>query len=68
MPSRIAVRPNVDWATGALAFVADLEPHAIDLVMAIARMAGWTAHVLEEYRAAPLRFRGVARYVPDGGR
>ena len=62
--ARLSVRPNVDWATGTLAFVADLEPHAIELVMALSRMAGWTAHAIEEYQAPPVRFRGVSRYVP----
>ena len=63
--SRLRVRPNVDWATGTLAFVADLEPHAIELVMALSRMAGWIAHAIEEYEAPPVRFRGVTRYVPS---
>ncbi len=63
--ARLSVRPNVDWASGALAFVAGLEPRAIEIVMALARMAGWTAHAIEEYTARPVRFRGVARYVPS---
>jgi citrate synthase len=63
--SRLRVRPNVDWATGALALIADLEPRAIELVMALSRMAGWTAHAIEEYEAPPVRFRGVTRYVPS---
>ena len=64
--SRLRVRPNVGWATGALAFVADLGPRSIELVMALSRMAGWIAHAIEEYEAPPVRFRGVARYVPVG--
>ncbi len=63
--SRLRVRPNVDWATGALAFIADLEPRAIELVMSLSRMAGWIAHAIEEYEAPPVRFRGVTRYVPS---
>ncbi len=63
--SRLRVRPNVDWATGALAFVGDLEPRSIDVVMALSRMAGWIAHAIEEYEAPPVRFRGVTRYVPS---
>jgi len=62
----LSVRPNVDWATGALAFIADLGPRAIELVMALSRMAGWTAHMIEECQAPPVRFRGVSRYVPGG--
>ena len=50
--------PNVDLALGALAYVADLPA---DLpVFAVARIAGWTAHHLEELQESPVRFRGLA--------
>jgi citrate synthase len=29
----------------------------------VSRLAGWAAHVIEEYDEAPLRFRPRARYV-----
>lgn len=50
--------PNVDLALGALSYVAGL-PADIPL-FAIARIAGWTAHHLEELEAPPVRFRGLA--------
>jgi citrate synthase len=58
---RIAVRPNVDLALGALTFVEGL-PRDLPL-FAIARIAGWAAHLAEELGAAPLRYRGMARPV-----
>jgi citrate synthase len=30
-------------------------------IFAIARVAGWTAHYLEEIEERPVRFRGLAR-------
>ncbi len=54
--SRLA---NVDLALGALTYVAGL-PAGTPL-FAVARVAGWTAHHLEELEEHPLRFRGLAR-------
>jgi citrate synthase len=57
--ARITRRPNVDLGLGALTFVGDLQP---DLpVFAVARIAGFTAHILEELEERPVRFRGIAR-------
>ncbi|MEP1122449.1 MAG: citrate/2-methylcitrate synthase [Ilumatobacter sp.] len=50
---------NVDLALGALTYVAGLPPGAP--LFAVARVAGWTAHHLEELEERPLRFRGLAR-------
>jgi citrate synthase len=51
--------PNVDLALGALYFVGEL-PHDAP-VFAIARIAGWTAHYVEELGERPVRFRGLSR-------
>ena len=60
---RLPVAANVDFALGALAYVAELPPTAPAVMFSIARLAGMIAHVLEEYAAAPLRYRTTARYV-----
>jgi citrate synthase len=62
---RLPVAPNVDFALGALSYVADLPADAASVMFSIARLAGITAHVLEEYEAPPLRFRTTARYTPS---
>jgi citrate synthase len=77
--ARTPASPNSDFCLGALAFVAAMPADAGEAIVAIARTAGWVAHVLEEYREAPLRFRARAIYSgrptrsapvpgPDGGR
>ncbi len=55
--------PNVDFALATLAFSAGMSTDAIETIFALARMAGWIAHALEEYAEAPLRFRTRAIYV-----
>ena len=52
-------RPNVDLGLGALTFVAGL-PGDIPL-FAVARIAGFAAHLQEEMRERPVRYRGIAR-------
>lgn len=54
----VSRQPNIDLALGALSFVAGL-PADLPL-FAVARIAGWTAHHLEELDEAPVRFRGLA--------
>lgn len=54
--------PNSDFALGALTYVTGMEADAGEAIFAIARVAGWIAHTLEEYGAAPLRFRSRAVY------
>ena len=56
---RFTRRPNVDFGLGALAFVGGL-PGDVPL-FAIARIAGFAAHLLEELQERPLRYRGLAR-------
>jgi citrate synthase len=64
---RTPALPNSDFCLGALAFVADMPPDAGEAIFAIARTAGWVAHVLEEYAEAALRFRARAIYSGDTG-
>jgi citrate synthase len=60
--SRTDAIPNVDFALGAMTWLADMPPDAGEAIFAISRTAGWIAHTLEEYEQAPLRFRPRARY------
>lgn len=53
---------TIDFALGALTFLAGMRPEAGEAVFAVARTAGWIAHALEEYDEDPLRFRFQARY------
>jgi len=53
---------NVDFALGALAYVARMPIGLTEAVFVIARSAGWIAHALEEYGEEPLRFRARAIY------
>ena len=55
--------PNVDYALAALAFGAGMAADAIEAIFALARIAGWIAHALEEYAERPLRFRTRAIYI-----
>ena len=55
--------PNVDLALGSLTWAAGMGPDAGETVFAVARMAGWLAHAVEEYDSQPLRFRPQGRYV-----
>jgi citrate synthase len=59
---RMTKRPNVDLGLGALTFVAglpdDIEPFAV------ARLAGFAAHLQEEMEERPVRYRGLARARP----
>ncbi len=61
---RVPVRPNVDFAVAALGAVAAMPPDAGEALFAVARMAGWIAHALEEYAETPARFRPRANFVP----
>ncbi|MEV4256176.1 citrate/2-methylcitrate synthase [Spirillospora sp. NPDC049652] len=52
--------PNIDFALALLGGVAGLVPGAGEAVFAVARVAGWLAHALEEYCGrSPLRPRAV---------
>jgi citrate synthase len=57
---RVGQLPNVDLGLGALAFVAGLP--RIASLFAVARIAGWAAHLDEELGERPVRYRGVTSY------
>jgi citrate synthase len=59
---RIRKEPNVDLALALMELGADLQPHSAETIFTVARMAGWLAHVIEEYNQPPLRFRARAYY------
>lgn len=61
--AQVGTFPNIDLALAALAWALELPPTAGECVMAIARVAGWVAHALEEYGERPLRYRPMAAYV-----
>ncbi|WP_338837021.1 citrate synthase [Gordonia polyisoprenivorans] len=60
---------NSDLALAALALRYRMRPDAAETIFALARIAGWIAHALEEYQAPRLRFRpeGVYTGVRPGG-
>jgi citrate synthase len=55
----VPTQPNVDFALGALSWIAGL-PDDVP-IFAVARIAGWAAHYDEELGEPPVRFRGLAR-------
>lgn len=54
--------PTSDVALATLAHVMGWRAEAGEVVFALARMAGWIAHALEEYEAQPLRYRIAGVY------
>jgi citrate synthase len=58
----IGKRPNVDFASGAMARALGLPRGAVLAVVGISRSAGWIAHALEQYGEGRL-IRPRARYV-----
>ncbi len=54
--------PNCDLALAALSWGTGMPPDAGRTIFTIARVAGWTAHYLEELTERPLRFRARAVY------
>jgi citrate synthase len=55
-------QPNCDLALAALSWGTGMPPDTGRTLFAVARMAGWTAHYLEELAERPLRFRARAVY------
>ena len=54
--------PNVDLGLGALTRAAGMAEDAGRTIFTIARVAGWTAHYLEELEERPIRYRARAVY------
>jgi citrate synthase len=54
--------PNVDLALAAMAWATGMPPDAGRTLFTVARVAGWTAHYLEELEERPLRYRARAVY------
>jgi citrate synthase len=50
---RRGLAPNAEFALGAMCFVHGMPRGAGEAVLVIARCAGWIAHAVEEYEAAP---------------
>jgi citrate synthase len=58
--------PNVDLGIGALVYATGMPADSGQTIFGVARMAGWTAHYLEELAERPLRFRARAIYSSRG--
>ncbi|WP_415975960.1 citrate/2-methylcitrate synthase [Rhodococcus sp. 077-4] len=55
--NRFDTFPNSDFVLATFALAYGLRADTPETVFALARIVGWTAHALEEYDEAPLRFR-----------
>jgi citrate synthase len=53
---------NCDLALAALSWGTGMPPDTGRTIFAVARLAGWTAHYMEELTERPLRFRARAVY------
>ena len=53
---------NCDLALAALSWGTGMPPDTGRTIFAVARVAGWSAHYLEELTERPLRFRARAVY------
>jgi citrate synthase len=62
MRSRGLPAPNIDWALAVFVRSAGMVHGASEAIMAIARVAGWIAHAIEEYRS-PTQYPWHALYV-----
>jgi citrate synthase len=54
--------PNCDLALAALSWGTGMPPDSGRTIFAVARVAGWAAHYLEELSERPVRFRARAVY------
>jgi citrate synthase len=55
-------RANCDLALAALSWGTGMPPDTGRTLFSVARIAGWTAHYMEELAERPLRFRARAVY------
>ena len=56
----------MDLALAAMAWATGMPPDSGRTLFTVARVAGWTAHYLEELDERPLRFRARAVYTTSG--
>jgi citrate synthase len=56
---------NVDLALAAFTVSSGMPASAGETIFAVARTAGWIAHILEEYAERPLRMRPSGHYVGE---
>jgi citrate synthase len=54
--------PSVDLALGALVSASGADPAFATAIFTVARMAGWTAHYLEELNEPGVRYRALGAY------
>jgi citrate synthase len=54
--------PSVELALGALVWASGADQAFACAIFVVARMAGWTAHYLEELNEPAVRFRALAAY------
>ena len=65
-PDRV-LATNVEYYSAIVLDVADIPPPLAPAMFACSRVAGWSAHILEQKRTGRL-FRPSARYVGPGAR
>ena len=65
-PDRV-LATNVEYYSAIVLDVADIPPPLVPAMFACSRVAGWSAHILEQKRTGRL-FRPSARYVGPGER
>ncbi len=57
--------PNIDLALAQFGLMFKMAPDAGEAIFAIARIVGWIAHAMEEYKEPGLRFRALGVYTGD---
>ncbi|WP_189152577.1 citrate synthase [Lentzea pudingi] len=57
--------PNMDLALAQFGLMFSMPPTAGEAIFSIARIVGWVAHAMEEYKEPGLRFRTMGVYTGD---